>query len=266
MAELEGRAAFVTGAGSGIGRAVCRRLHEQGASVAAIDINAVVAGETIEALGSRAIALEADVTNEESVLRAVAAAAGEFGRLDIAVNAAGVGVSLPLVDQTVADIERVLRTNLTGVMICLKYQAREMMRQGNGGVIVNIVSTNAVQPGEGLSAYCASKAGVAMVTRVGAMELAAENIRVVGVGPGLTQTPMVDRFLSNASVRDEFLGNIPAGRPARPEDIANVVGFLATDAAAYITGETIYVEGGALTQKYPSLAVRSPSKPVEEAG
>ncbi|MEO3388239.1 SDR family NAD(P)-dependent oxidoreductase [Mesorhizobium sp. CAU 1741] len=261
--ELEGRVAFVTGAGSGIGRAVCHRLHELGASVAAVDIKAAVAMETAEALGSRAIALEADVTDEGSVSRAVSAAADQFGRLDIAVNAAGVGVSLRLIDQSVADIDRVLRTNLTGVMICCKYQAREMIALANGGVIVNIVSTNAVQPGEGLSAYCASKAGVAMVTKVGAMELAADNIRVVGVGPGLTQTPMVDRFLSNASVKAEFLDNIPAGRPAWPQDIANVVGFLATDAAAYITGETIYVDGGALTGKYPSLAARSPSSPVE---
>lgn len=157
-----------------------------------------------------------------------------------------------------------MRVNLTGVFVCCKHQARAMLPKKTG-VIINLVSTNALQPGEGLAAYCASKSGVAMLTRVAAMELAPRGLRVVGVGPGLTETPMVARLLAKPEARRAFLDGIPAGRPAAPEDIAGVVAFLASDAAAYINGDTIYVDGAALTRSYPSLAVRAPSASAHAA-
>lgn len=255
--DFNGRVVLVTGGGSGIGQAVCHQLSVDGALLVVLDREPMRAQETVASLAGRGIAVDADVANEADMEAAVAMAVKTFGKLDIAVNAAGIGLSSPIVDQTLEQIERLLHVNLSGVLICMKWQARQMITQGHGGVIVNIASTNALQPGEGISAYSASKAGVAMATKIGAMELARHNIRVVGVGPGLTETPMVARFLSKPSTRHAFVENIPLQRPGQPQDIANAVAFLASDAASYMTGSTIYVDGGALTQKYPSLAART---------
>jgi NAD(P)-dependent dehydrogenase (short-subunit alcohol dehydrogenase family) len=260
--RLEGRVALVTGAGSGIGRAICRRLAEEGARIACLDRDAAAARATADAIGSDALAIAADVANAADMQRAVAETAAAFGRLDIAVNAAGVGASARLVDTTLETWQRVLDVCLTGVFVSLQAQARQMIAQGGPAVIVNIASTNARQPGEGLAAYCAAKAGVEMLGRVAALELAAQGIRVASVGPGLTDTPMVARLLADPVARAAFLDNIPLQRPARPEDIAAAVAYLASDDAAYVTGQTLYVDGGASMQRYPSLAARKPSVPA----
>ncbi|SEB25974.1 SDR family NAD(P)-dependent oxidoreductase [Variovorax sp. YR216] len=254
--RLEGRVALVTGAGSGIGHAICTRLAEEGARIVALDRDAAAANATATAIGDDAYAVAADVANVEDMQRAVAEVVERFGRLDIAVNAAGVGASSLLVDTQMETWQRVMDVCLTGVFVSSQAQARQMIAQGGPAVIVNIASTNAQQPGEGLAAYCAAKAGVDMLSRVAALELAPYGIRVAAVGPGLTDTPMVARLLANPSARDAFLDNIPAGRPARPEDIAAAVAFLASDDAAYVTGQTLYVDGGASMMRYPSLASR----------
>lgn len=258
MQRLAGKVAIVTGAGSGIGRAICMRLAGAGAMVAALDRDADAVAATVASLGDRAIALTADVASELEMDAAVQAVVERFGALDIGVNAAGIGASAPLVDTPVETWERVIRVCLTGVFVSMRRQAREMARLGSG-VIVNIASTNAQQAGEGLSAYCAAKAGVEMLTRVGALELAASGVRVVGVAPGLTETPMVARFLADPGARHAFVSNIPSGRPAKPEEIAAAVEFLASDDAGYVTGQTLYVDGGASMMRYPSLAERRPS-------
>lgn len=253
--RLDGRVAMVVGGGSGMGQAVARRLSEDGARVAVVDRDLDAARKTVAMLEGEGVALVADVVSEADVANATDAIAKAFGRLDIGVNAAGVGISVALTEQSLEQWQRVQNVNLAGLFLCCKHQA--LLMKAQGGVIVNFISTNAEQPGEGLSAYCASKAGAAMLTRVAAMELAPHKIRVVGVGPGLTETPMVSRLLAMPQARAEFLDNILLGRPGQPEEVAALVAFLASDEASYITGDTIYVDGGALNRRYPSLASRS---------
>ena len=255
--RLEGKVAMVVGGGSGMGQAVARRLSEDGARVAVADRDLGAATKTVAMLEGEGLAIMADVISEADVANAVDATVKAFGRLDIGVNAAGTGVSVALTEQSLEQWQRVQNVNLAGLFLCCKHQALRM--KVHGGVIVNFISTNAEQPGEGLSAYCASKAGAAMLTRVAAMELAADKIRVVGVGPGLTETPMVSRFLSSPPALAEYVDNILLGRPGRPEEVAALVAFLVSDEASYITGDTIYIDGGALNRRYPSLASRSAS-------
>jgi NAD(P)-dependent dehydrogenase (short-subunit alcohol dehydrogenase family) len=173
-------------------------------------------------------------------------------------------MSAAMVDTTLAQWQRVMDVCLTGVFVSARAQAAQMLAQG-GGVIVNIASTNSRQAGEGLSAYCAAKAGVDMFTKVAALELAPQGIRVLAVGPGLTDTPMVARLLANPVARGEFLSNIPLARPAQPADIAAMVVFLCSDRAGYVTGQTIYVDGGASLMRYPSLASRRPTSVAQPA-
>ena len=177
----------------------------------------------------------------------------QFGRLDIAVNCAGLGFAVPLVEQTEAQWDTVLDVNLKGVFLCLKHEARAMAAGGRGGVIVNIASINARQPAEGLSAYCAAKAGVEMLTRCAAMELGPQGVRVVGIGPGLVDTPLTAFQQERPHVREAFLANIPLGRVGAPRDIANAAVFLASDDASWISGDTLFVDGAELTKKYPEL-------------
>jgi len=256
--KLDRRIALVTGAGSGIGRAVCARLAAEGARIAALDLDLEAARATASLLGPDHVALSADVADEAGIDAALELVAQRLGGLDMAVNAAGVAVSASLVDTTLDQWQRVMGVCLTGVFVCARAQARQMLKQGRAGVIVNIASTNAQQAGEGLSAYCASKAGVDMLTKVAALELAPRGIRVVAVGPGLTRTPMVSRLMANPAAYGEFIDNIPLARPAEPADIAAMVAFLCSDDAAYITGQTLYVDGGASLMRYPSLASRRP--------
>jgi NAD(P)-dependent dehydrogenase (short-subunit alcohol dehydrogenase family) len=260
--RLQGRVALVTGGASGMGLETARRLAAEGARVVVVDQNEEAAQAAAQSIGAAAAAVRADVTDETGMEAAVAFAVERFGKLDIGINAAGIGASVPLVDQSVEQFRRIQDINLTGVFVACRAEARQLIAQGHGGVIVNFASSNALQPAEGLAAYCASKAGVAMFTEVAAMELAGHGIRVVGVGPGLTSTPMVDRVLSIPGARDAFIENILLKRAGRPEEIAATVAFLVSDDASYITGTTLYVEGGALTQRYPEFSRRRPAPKV----
>ncbi|MGU7783291.1 SDR family NAD(P)-dependent oxidoreductase [Burkholderia sp. PU8-34] len=256
--RLTGRVALITGGASGMGFASARRLVSEGASVVIVDQNEANAHAAAKEIGASATAFCADVTDEAGMAAAVEHAVHVFGRLDIGINAAGIGAMVPIVEQSLEQFRRIQDINLAGVFIACKTQARQMIAQGSGGVIANFASTNAQQPAEGLGAYCAAKAGVVMLTQVAAMELAEHGIRVVGIGPGLTSTPMVDRLLAIPGAREAFVENILMKRPGRPDELAAAVAFLVSDDASYITGSTLYVEGGALTLRYPEFSKRRP--------
>ena len=252
MAErLGGMVALVTGGASGIGREIARRYVDEGARVVIADRNAPLVQETVKELGNAAAGLDMDVTREVDVERAVALAVSRFGRLDVGVNCAGLGYSVPLTEQTEQQWDTVVDVCLKGVFLSMKHEANAM--DARGGVIVNIASINARQPGAGLSAYCAAKAGVEMLTRVGALELGPRKIRVVGIGPGLIDTPLTTFQQERPHVREAFLENIPLGRVGRTADIAHAAVFLASDDASWISGDTIFVDGGSLTKKFPEL-------------
>lgn len=261
MARSEERTVFVTGAGSGIGAAVAERFLRDGARVALVDRQLEAAQAVAARWPGQALALQADVTREDEVERALAATVAQFGALHAAVNAAGLAVGAHIVDLTLAQWQSTLDVDLTGVFLCTKHQARQMLRQGGGGAIINIASTNAVQPAEGLGAYCAAKAGVVMFNQVAAAELAPHGIRVVGVGPGLTETALTAPVIRNDAVRGAYLRGIPAGRAAAPEEIAAMVAWLASDEAGYVNGETVYVDGASRTRGYPTMAERRPGHP-----
>ena len=250
--RLAGRVAVVTGGASGIGRAIAEAYLAEGASVVLGDRNAELLEATASALGERCATSVGDVTVEADVERLVATAVDTHGRLDIGVNCAGFATLAPVVDHDVAAWREVVDVCLTGVFLSVKHEARAMRANG-GGAIVNIASINARQPGEGMSAYCSSKAAVEMLTRVAAMELAPAGIRVTGIGPGLVDTPLTAYQRDAPAFRQAYLDNTPLGRVGTTADIAAAALFLASDDASWVTGETLFVDGGALTRAYPRM-------------
>ena len=255
--RLAGRVALITGGGSGMGAETARRLAHDGAHVVIADRDLSAAQAVADELGGNGHAVETDVLDAASVVDAVETAVSRWGRLDIGVNAAGIGASVRIVDQEPEQFQQVIDVNVRGVFLAVQAELQQFERQGGGGVIVNFSSTNARQPGEGLGAYAASKAAVSMLTQVAAMEAGESGTRVVAVGPGLTDTPMVSRLTGNPRARDAFVNGIPLGRPALPSEVAALVAFLCSDDASYISGDTVFVDGGALTRAYPSLAART---------
>lgn len=250
--RLEGRVAVVTGGASGIGRAIAEAYLAEGASVVLGDRNAELLSATAEALGERCATSVGDVTVEADVEQLVATAVDTFGRLDVGVNCAGFATLAPVVDHDVAAWREVVDVCLTGVFLSVKHEARAM-QAGGGGAIVNIASINARQPGQGMSAYCSAKAAVEMLTRVAAMELAPSGIRVAGIGPGLIDTPLTAYQRDMPAFREAYLDNTPLGRIGTTSDIAAAAVFLASDDASWVTGETLFVDGGALTRAYPRM-------------
>lgn len=253
MDLLKDKGAVVTGGASGIGKAIATAFVEAGASVLLCDLNAraleTVAGE----LGRRAAGRVTDVSDESQVEAAMRAARAAFGSLDVVVNCAGFGAVAPLIDLPGEKWKSVQAVTLGGVFYGVKHGARQMLEQGRGGVIINISSVNGRQPGEGQTAYCAAKAGVDMITRCGALELGGRGIRVVGIAPGLVETPLTRNELADPIMRELFLGVIPMKRPVAAEEIAAAAVFLASDAGRSINGETIAIDGGSLTRGYPAL-------------
>lgn len=254
--KLQDKVALVTGGASGIGLAIAQRFVSEGAKVMLADINAAAAKERAGELGGQAAWVDVDLSGEEGAEEMVHATVDAFGQLDIAINAAGIGTLAPIVDHSIEQWDNILNVNLRGVFLSTKHEARQMQAQGDGGAIVNIASINARQAGEGMAAYCCSKAGVEMFTKVAAMELAEHNIRVTAIGPGLIDTPLAAPLIAFPTVRDEFMENIPSGRMGTPDDIANAALFLVSDEATWVTGTTLFVDGGELTKRYPALLRR----------
>jgi NAD(P)-dependent dehydrogenase (short-subunit alcohol dehydrogenase family) len=251
--RFEGKVAVVTGGASGIGRETARVLARDGAMVALGDMNEAMLAEAADELGDACTTTACNVTEEADVERLVATAIEVFGRVDIGVNCAGLGTLGPITDLGVEQWDLVLDVCLKGVFLATKHEARAMRAAGGGGVIVNIASINARQPAQGMAAYCAAKAGVEMLTRVAALELGRDGIRVCGIGPGLVDTPLTQYQRDMTVFRDGYLENIPMGRVGQPSDIASAIAFLASDDASWVSGDTLYVDGASLTRGYPMM-------------
>jgi NAD(P)-dependent dehydrogenase (short-subunit alcohol dehydrogenase family) len=249
---LEGKVALVTGAGSGIGRATALVCAREGAKVVVADV--VVAGgeETvrlIKATGGEALFVKADMAKAAEVEAMVNTAVAAYGRLDCAHNNAGIeGAMDTTADYTEEDWDRVIRVNLTGVWLCMKYEIAQMLKQG-GGAIVNTASGAGLVAVPRMPAYVASKHGVVGLTRTAALEYAKAGIRVNAVCPGAIQTPMVERVTSRRPGMVERMAvAMPIGRMGKPEEIAEAVVWLCSDAASFVTGHAMSVDGGAVAQ------------------
>jgi NAD(P)-dependent dehydrogenase (short-subunit alcohol dehydrogenase family) len=253
MSILKGKGAVVTGAASGIGRAIAKGYIDAGAGVLLCDLNGKALDEAAREFGNRAIGRVTDVSDEAQVEAAIRSAREAFGSLDIVVNCAGFGAIMPLTELPADKWRSVQAVTLGGVFYGVKHGARQMLEQGRPGVIINISSVNAQQAGEGQVAYCAAKAGVDMLTRCGALELGGRGIRVVGIAPGLVETPLTRKELEDPAMRALFMGVIPMKRAVDAGEIAAAAVFLASDHARSINGHTIVIDGGSLTRGYPAL-------------
>lgn len=250
---VQGKVALVTGGASGIGLAASRRFVRDGIVVVVGDVNDQALESVRDELGDAIRTLRCDVSEESDVEALASLAMDEFGRLDIAFANAGIGSSSAIVDIDIAEWTRVLEVNLVGSVLTMKHAARRM---GPGGSIVVTASLNAVQPGLGLSAYCASKAGIKMLVEVAAMELGSAGIRVNAIGPGLVRTGLTEGVWLVPSIVDEFQENTPLDRYSAPEEIANLVAFLSSEEAAFISGSFYLIDGGAHTMRYPDIPTK----------
>ncbi len=249
--RFEGRSVMVTGGGSGIGRATAIAFAREGASVAVGDVSAARGRETVRTIrsaGGRAAFFRGDVSKEADAEDLVTGTVRTFGRLDVLFNNAGILIESPVHEMSASDWDRVLAVNLRGAFLMAKHAVRAMLRQG-GGAIVNTASVNALVGDPEEAAYCASKAGVALLTKSMALAYAKDGIRVNAVCPGWVETPMFQqeadtRGIPLAAYRARAGAQHPIGRIGRPEEIARVVLFLASEEASYVTGALVVADGG----------------------
>jgi glucose 1-dehydrogenase len=246
--SLKGKVAIVTGGNSGIGKAIALGLAKAGASIAIDYVAHPEATDALErdiaALGEMAIGVEADVSRVEELQAMVQATVAKFGRVDIMVNNAGVETRTSVLNTTEAQYDKVLAINLKSAFFGTQIAAKQMVAQGGGGRIINITSVHEDWPMPGNTAYCLAKGGMRMLTRTAGVELAPHGIRVVGVGPGAVATPINLSTMQDPALLAKLNAAIPLGRMAEPEEIANVVVFLAGDGASYLTATTIFADGG----------------------
>ncbi len=259
--ELQGKAGIVTGAGRGIGKAIAQRLAREGVAVVVTDIDGKTAEATaaeINSVSSKAIGIKVDVTQKDDVERMIDETITAFGQLDILVNNAGIGAVAPLIDTDDETWDRLMEVNAKGTFLCSKAAARQMIKQGKGGrIIINASGAGKIAPGKGmfLGAYAASKHAVVGFGKQLGLELSDHQILVNCICAGIVDTPMwelIDREMADlegvtrGSVLERIVASIPLARIQKPEDVANVVAFLASDDANYMTSDTINVAGGLL--------------------
>lgn len=253
---LQGKVAVVTGGNSGIGKSIVEYLAELGAKVVIDYRSHPEATEALEeeigAYGGSSFGVQADVGKLEDLQRLVDTAVSKYGRLDIMVNNAGIETRTSILDTTPDDFDKVLNVNLRGVFFATQYAAKQMIAQGSGGRIINISSVHEDWPMPNNTPYCVAKGGVRMLTRTAGVELASKGVTIVNVGPGAVATPINDSTMNNPELLAKLNAAIPMGRMAQPEEIAKVVGFLASDAASYITATSIFADGG-IMQSSPGL-------------
>jgi glucose 1-dehydrogenase len=254
--NLKGKIAIVTGGNSGIGLSVVMELAKQGANIVIDYVCHPEATEALErqvaALGDQAIGVKADVSKVAELQSLIDAAVKNFGRLDIMVNNAGVETRTSVLDTTEEQYDKVLAINLRSAFFGTQLAARQMIKQGDGGRIINITSVHEDWPMPGNTAYCLSKGGMRMLTRTAGVELAPHKILVVGVGPGAVATPINLSTMKDPALMQKLNAAIPLGRMAQPEEIGTVVAFLAGAGANYITATTIFTDGG-IMQSSPGL-------------
>jgi 3(or 17)beta-hydroxysteroid dehydrogenase len=260
MNDLQGRAALVTGAASGIGRATCLRLGKAGARVLATDVDEGGAGTAreIAAAGGEAVFSRLDVTDEPSWRRAIDEALGRWKRLDCLVNGAGVGHARGVTEISLDEWRRVMSVNLDGVFLGTKHALAAMRRLGSGGSIVNVSSASGLVGSPGASAYCASKGGVRLFTKAVALECAKDGIRVNSIHPGAVRTPMWEKadwwaglVAKEGSAEAAYRvleAATPLGRMADPAEIAEAILYLASDASRFVTGSELVIDGGYTAQ------------------
>ena len=254
--SLNGKVAVVTGGNSGIGQAIVLGMAARGARVVIDYVAHPGATEALErqmaALGEQAVGVDADVSRVSDLQKLIDSAVQRFGRLDVMVNNAGVETRTSVLDTTEEQYDKVLRINLKSAFFGTQLAARQMIKQGGGGRVINITSIHEDWPMTGNTAYCLSKGGMRMLTRTAGVELAPHNILVVGVAPGAVATPINLSTMKDPALMKKLNDAIPLGRMAKPDEIASVVAFLAGDGASYLTATTVVVDGG-MMQYSPGL-------------
>lgn len=246
--SLDGEVAVVTGAAQGLGRQMATGLAEMGADVAVADLNHEKAVETAAELDgeTEVVAVETDVTDEASVRRMVDTVTERLGPIDVLVNNAGVVENAPAEETTLEAWQRVLAVNLDGVFLCAKHIGQQMLSRGRGRIInVSSMSAFDVNVPQKQASYNVTKAGVSMLTKSLAVEWADRGVRVNAIAPGYMRTELVDDVLAdNAEMEDTWIENTPLGRLGRPEELRELVVYLASDASSYMTGTTVVMDGG----------------------
>ena len=247
MMRLENKVAIITGSSKGIGMAIAKAFAKEGASVVIngrkIEDTRSVADDIISS-GGKAIAVAGDISKREDMKTLIDKTIAAFGKLDILVNNAGIALIEPFVELKEENWDRIVSVNLKGTYICSQEATKQMIRQNSGGRIINISSIAGTIGFAGTAHYSATKAGIIGLTKVMAVELADYGINVNAIGPGVIDTDMTKGILDDARYKTQFLQKIPVGRIGKPEDIAPMAVYLASDESSYVTGETFYVDGG----------------------
>jgi glucose 1-dehydrogenase len=248
--KLQDKVAIVTGAGTGIGQAIALAFAEAGAAVVVDYVGkASVSEDTvnkISAMGRKSLGVDADISLPGDVNNLIQKTVTAFGKLDIFVNNAGIEKKVAFVDYPLDAWKKIMAVNLTGPFLCSQAAAKQMIQQGKGGRIINISSIHEDLPMPTNAPYCASKGGLRMLMRTIAVELAPHQITVNNIGPGAIYTPIDKDVEIDAKLNDQILAEIPMGRWGKPEEVAQLAVYLSSDAAAYVTGSTYFVDGGML--------------------